>query len=78
MLVFFQAFIVICWLFTKLTFSKNSSGTVSDRVSNGLNPDQDHNVVWVLVWVQAVCKCYQLMAKLATSKERVKLWLPET
>ena len=36
----FHAFIVVCWLFSKLTFSKNSfRNTII--VSHGLDPDQD-------------------------------------
>ena len=47
--VFFHAFVVVCWLFSKSSFSKNSLWK-TNRVSNSLDPDQD------LTWVQTVCK----------------------
>ena len=38
------------------------------RVSNGLDPDQDHGSVNLdLIWVQTVCKGYQQMTKFAAS-----------
>ena len=49
----------------KINFSKISS-TNTIRVSNGLGLDQ------VLIWVQIVCKGYQQMTKIASSKERVR------
>ena len=42
--VIFHAFVVVCWLFSKLTFSKNSfKDTI--RMSNSLDPDQDWHFV---------------------------------
>ena len=40
----FDAFVVVCWLFSKLTFSKNSFRNTF-RVSNGLDPNQDRQSV---------------------------------
>ena len=40
----FHASVVICWLFSKSTFSKNSFRSTI-IVSNGLDPDQDRHVV---------------------------------
>ena len=39
-----------------------------DQSVFGLDPDQD-NILSVLVWVQIVCKGYQQMTKVTTSKE---------
>ena len=67
--VIFLAF-VVCLLFSKLSFSKNSfSNTI--RVSNGSDPDQDRHTVGPDL-VQTVSKGYQQTTKVATSKERVK------
>ena len=44
--------------------------------SNGLDPDQDRHLS-VLIWGQAVCKGYQQTAKVAASKERIKLLVCE-
>ena len=49
--------------FSKLTISKNSLRNTIRESSNGLAPD---------IWVQNVCKGYQQMTKVVTSKERVK------
>ena len=40
----FHVFVVICRLFSELTFSKNSFRNTF-RVSNSLNPDQDRHSV---------------------------------
>ena len=37
LLVIFHAFVVICWLFTKLTLKKSFRNII--KVSNGLDPD---------------------------------------
>ena len=42
--VIFHAFVVFCWLFSKLSFSKNSFRN-NIRVSNGLDPDQGRHSV---------------------------------
>ena len=43
--VIFHAFVVVCWLFSKITFSKKKiikkSFRYTIRVSNGLDRDQD-------------------------------------
>ena len=41
---FFHAFVVDCWLFSKMTFSKNSFRNTI-RVSKGWDPDQDRHSV---------------------------------
>ena len=51
-------------LFSKISIFKNQ------RAKIGLDPDQDCRYVCPEL-VQAVCKCYQQMTKLASSKERV-------
>ena len=56
----FHAFVVVCSLFSKFTFSKNSFRNTID-VSNCLDPDR----MSVLIRVQTVCKGYQ-----QTTKER--------
>ena len=61
----FHAFVVICKLYSKPTFSNNSIRN-NIRLSNGLDPD--HFVV--LVWVQAVSKGYQQISRVAASKEK--------
>ena len=53
---FFHALVVVCSLFSKLTFSRNSFRNAI-RVSNSLNPEHED----VLIWVQTVCKDYQPM-----------------
>ena len=67
--VIFHAFVVICWLFSKLTFSKNSFRNTI-RVSNGLDPDQDRHSVGP-DQVQSVCKGYQQITIVAPSMIRV-------
>ena len=42
--VIFHAFLVLCWLFSNLTFSKNYFMNII-RVSSGLDPDQDQRSV---------------------------------
>ena len=64
--VSFHALVVVCRLFSKLTFSKNSFGNTI-KVSNGLDPDQDRH---------SVCpdlgpNCLRRLS-VAASKERVK------
>ena len=55
-------------LSSKLTFSKNSfRNTV--RVLNSLDIDQDFKSV--VIWVQTVCKGYELTTKVTAGKERV-------
>ena len=53
-------------------FSSKNSFKNTIRVSNGLDPDQDHSidVLSVLILAQTLCKCYQQMTKVTTSKER--------
>ena len=43
----------------------------SIRVSKGLNLDQDRHIV-DMIWVQTVCKGYQLTTKVTHCKEKVK------
>ena len=61
----FSCFVVVCWLFSKWTFSKNSFWNTI-WVSNGLDQDRDPRT-----WIQAVCKGYQQTTKVASSKDRV-------
>ena len=81
----FAHFFVVCGFFF-LTFSKKSFqeyhqcvDTIS--VSNSLNPDQARPiqirpyVLSGLIWVQTVCKGYQQTTKVATSGERINIWL---
>ena len=71
----FSCFCCRLLTFSKLSFSKNCAKTII-RVSNSLDPDQDRrSVLSVLILVQAVCKGYQQMTKVAASKERVKYQL---
>ena len=46
--IIFHVFVVVCWHFSKLNFSKKFFQVYPIRVSNGLGPD----------WVQIVCKYY--------------------
>ena len=68
----FACFFVICksFFFFKLTFSKKSLGIPSEcqTVWIQIRP----NILLGLIWVQTVCKGYQQMTKVATSRERVK------
>ena len=50
-------------------FEKSQQTTTHEKY--GLDLDQD-DVLLVLIWVETVCKSYQQMTKVATSKERVK------
>ena len=61
--------------FSKLTFSKkNLSGTLSECQTVWI---QINNNIWlVLVWVRIICTGYQLMIKVATSKERFNNCIP--
>ena len=72
MLGSFHAFIVVCILFLKSTFSKNSFwNTIS--MSNGLGPDQDrHSGSGTLGPNCLQSTVYQQTIKVATSKESVK------
>ena len=52
-MVIFHALVVICILFSKLTFSKNISGTLEcQKVWIQIKTD----VPSVLIWVQTICK----------------------
>ena len=51
-----------------ILFSENSLRNTI-RVSNSLDPDQDRDMS-VLILVQTVCKGYQQMTKIITSKRR--------
>ena len=62
----FYAF-VVCWLFSKLTFSKNSFRN-NIRVWDCWVPDQDQHPS-VLIWVQTACIDYQQTTKEATSSK---------
>ena len=57
----FHAFVVVCWLFSRLTFQKNISGTLSDRDWRSVGSDLGPN------------RLQRLSAddKVAASKERV-------
>ena len=69
MLGIFHVFVVICWLFSKLTFKKVLSGTLSECQTAWIQIRA--NILSVLIWVETVCKGYQQTAKVASSKERV-------
>ena len=56
--------------FFKINFSKKISGIPSE-CQNSLDLDQRAG----LIWVQVVCKGYQQMTKVATSRERINLSL---
>ena len=56
-------------MYKKSVVTKSFRNTI--RVSNSLDPDQTRRFVG-LIWVQTVCKGYQLMTKVTTSRERVK------
>ena len=51
------------------TFTGYSNVKVRFRVSNSLDPDQDHGPS-VLIWIQTVLKGYQPTTKVSPSKER--------
>ena len=59
----FHAFVVIGWLFSKLTFSKSLSGTLSECWTVGIQ------IMLALIWVQTVWKGYQQMTKVVASKK---------
>ena len=69
MLGIFHVFVVICWLFSKLTLKKVLSGTLSECQTAWIQIRA--NILSVLIWVETVCKGYQQTAKVASSKERV-------
>ena len=54
-----------------LTFFKINFFIRTIRVSNSLDPDQDRHCVG-LIWVQTVCKCYQLTPQSPLAKELCK------
>ena len=69
------AFLFCLWIFffLKIIFFKNNlSGIPSEcqTVRIQIRPD----ILSGLIWVQTVCKGYQLMTKVNTSGERVKIW----
>ena len=66
--VFFSFFLSSADFFQKLAFFSKKYFRNIIRVSNGLDPDQDRQLV--LVWDQIVCKRYQQMSKVAASRER--------
>ena len=55
--IFISWFFVVCWIFSKSIFLKNSFRNTI-RVSNSLDPDQAE-VFWGLILVQTVCKGFQ-------------------
>ena len=59
--VIFHAFVVVCWLFSKLTFLNNSFRNTI-RVSNGLDPDQDRHL-----------SGYKLVAKVISRRQKSQL-----
>ena len=67
MLCIFYDFLVFCWLFAKLTFSKKSSWTLSEcqTVCGKLS---------VLICAQSICKGYQQNTKVVASLERICSW----
>ena len=71
--VIFHA-LVVCWLFSKSTFPKNSFRNTI-RVSNCLDLDHDwrSDIQSILIWVGNVCKAYQQIVN--ASKYRVN-WTP--
>ena len=64
--VFFYAFVVICLLFFKINSFKKSFYEHNQSVKRQID------YLSVMIWVQTVCKIYQLATKVAASKERVK------
>ena len=68
--VIFHDLIVVCWIFSKLTFFKKISGKLSECKTVCIQIRTD--ILSVLIWVQTLCKGYQQTTKVAASKERVK------
>ena len=66
----FVCFFVICGFFLINFFKQNLSGIPSECLTAWVQIRSDKNSG--LVWVQTVCKGYQQMTKVATSRERVK------
>ena len=67
----FASFFVVCgFFFLNILFHKNLSGIPSEcqTVWIQIRPDK----MLGLIWVQTVCKGYQLMKKVTTREERVK------
>ena len=65
--VIFHAFVVVCWHFSKLNFSKKFFQVFPIRVSNGLGPD----------WVQIVCKYYDTAGRETYSWcDQSMKWIP--
>ena len=50
---------------------KNLSGTLSEHQTFWIRIKTD--ILLVLIWVQTVCKGYQMTTKITASKERVKI-----
>ena len=67
-------FVVICKLFSKLTFSKNLFRGHYQSVKQFKKWIKiKTNILFILNWVQTVCKGYPQTSKITTSKERVNL-----
>ena len=72
--VIFYAFVVGCWLFSKLTFSKKIFPEYYQR-DKKVQIQTMTDSMSVLIWFQIVCICYQQTTKVSASKERVKIIL---
>ena len=69
--LFFMLRLSAAAFYSKLSFKKNRSGTLSECQTVWIQIRTD--ILSVLIWVQTVCKQYQLTTKFAASKERVNL-----
>ena len=66
----FHVIVIVCRLFSKLTFFKTYFSNTS-RVLNGFDPIRT-NVILVLIWIQIVCQGYQQTTESSLAK-KVKL-----
>ena len=64
----FSCFCCRLLVFSKLSFQKILSGTLSECQTVWIQIRND--ILLVLIWVQTVCKGYQQMTKVTASKER--------